>query len=113
MELCIYTFKLSNNYIYRKSKVDCIGVILFKTSRKFIQENLVKTFFSITDESIGMKHFRYTNDDYFSADDSIKPIGKTHQLLLMVFMLNGLQLKTQIQIKEFYIYMAVVMRLAQ
>ena len=41
------------------------------------QENLVKTFFSITDESIGMKHFRYTNDDYFSADDSIKPIGKT------------------------------------
>ena len=32
------------------------------------QENLVKTFFSITDESIGMKHFRYTNDDYFSAD---------------------------------------------
>ena len=41
------------------------------------QENLVKTFFSITDESIGMKHFRYTNDDYFSADDSIKPIGET------------------------------------
>ena len=41
------------------------------------QENLVKTFFSIADESIGMKHFRYTNDDYFSADDSIKPIGKT------------------------------------
>ena len=40
------------------------------------QENLVKTFFSINDESIGMKHFRYTNDDYFSADDSIKKIGK-------------------------------------
>ena len=39
------------------------------------QENLVKTFFSITDESIGMKHFRYTNDDYFSADDSIKPMA--------------------------------------
>ena len=39
------------------------------------QENLVKTFFSITDESIGMRHFRYTNDDYFSADESIKSCG--------------------------------------
>ena len=39
------------------------------------QQDLVKTFFSITDESIGMKHFRYTNDDYFSADKSIKSCG--------------------------------------
>jgi|TARA_B100001093_G_C26700606_1_gene958885 acetyl esterase/lipase len=45
------------------------------------QENLVKTFFSITDESIGMKHFRYTNDDYFSADESIKSCGKSFPIV--------------------------------
>jgi len=45
------------------------------------QENLVKTFFSITDESIGMKHFRYTNDDYFSADESIKSCGETSPIV--------------------------------
>jgi monoterpene epsilon-lactone hydrolase len=39
------------------------------------QEDLGKTFFSITDESIGLKHFRYTVDDYFSADKSIKSCG--------------------------------------
>tara|TARA_B100001996_G_C18599281_1_gene569178 strand:+ start:75 stop:995 length:921 start_codon:yes stop_codon:yes gene_type:complete len=39
------------------------------------QENLVKIFFSQDDERLGMKHFRYTNDDFFSADKSIKPIG--------------------------------------
>ena len=29
------------------------------------QEDLVKTFFSLDDERLGMKHFRYTNDDFF------------------------------------------------
>ena len=37
------------------------------------QEDLVKTFFSLDDERLGMKHFRYTNDDFFSADENIKP----------------------------------------
>ena len=46
------------------------------------QENLVKTFFSITDESIGMRHFRYTNDDYFSADESIKSCGETSPIVV-------------------------------
>ena len=36
------------------------------------QEDLVKTFFSLDDERLGMKHFRYTNDDFFSADENIK-----------------------------------------
>ena len=39
------------------------------------QEDLVKTFFSLDDERLGMKHFRYTNDDFFSADENIKPTG--------------------------------------
>ena len=37
------------------------------------QEELVKTFFSLDDERLGMKHFRYTVDDYFNADSSIRP----------------------------------------
>ena len=39
------------------------------------QEDLVKTFFSLDDERLGMKHFRYTVDDYFNADNSIRPTG--------------------------------------
>ena len=39
------------------------------------QEELVKTFFSLDDERLGMKHFRYTVDDYFNADSSIRPTG--------------------------------------
>ncbi len=41
------------------------------------QEDLVKTFFSLDDERLGMKHFRYTVDDYFNADNSIRPTGST------------------------------------
>ena len=48
------------------------------------QENLVKTFFSITDESIGMRHFRYTNDDYFSADESIKSCGQSELSAIII-----------------------------
>jgi acetyl esterase/lipase len=39
------------------------------------QEDLIKTFFSLDDERLGMKHFRYTVDDYFNADSSIRPTG--------------------------------------
>ena len=44
------------------------------------QEELVKTFFSLDDERLGMKHFRYTVDDYFNADSSIRPtaVSYTH-----------------------------------
>ena len=45
------------------------------------QEDLVKTFFSLDDERLGMKHFRYTNDDFFSADENIKPVSNTHLTL--------------------------------
>ena len=69
--IVIYIFLKSENEIYNKDEISSReSKIVFKH-----QENLVKTFFSITDESIGMKHFRYTNDDYFSADKTIKSCG--------------------------------------
>ncbi|MFP6596623.1 MAG: alpha/beta hydrolase [Candidatus Hydrogenedentota bacterium] len=37
------------------------------------QKDLLEIFASVTDERIGMKHSRYVIDDYFSADESIKP----------------------------------------
>jgi len=36
----------------------------------------VEKFYSIEDERLGMKHFRYVMDDYFAADESIKCCGK-------------------------------------
>tara|TARA_B110000008_G_scaffold44140_1_gene41919 strand:+ start:2277 stop:3197 length:921 start_codon:yes stop_codon:yes gene_type:complete len=36
---------------------------------------IVKKFYSIEDERLGMKHFRYVMDDYFAADESIKCCG--------------------------------------
>ena len=69
--IVIYIFLKSENEIYNKDEISSKeSKIVFKH-----QEDLVKTFFSITDESIGMKHFRYTNDDYFSADKTIKSCG--------------------------------------
>ena len=35
----------------------------------------VEKFYSIEDERLGMKHFRYVMDDYFAADESIKCCG--------------------------------------
>ena len=35
----------------------------------------VSRFYSIEDERLGMKHFRYVMDDYFAADESIKCCG--------------------------------------
>ena len=35
----------------------------------------VNRFYSIEDERLGMKHFRYVMDDYFAADESIKCCG--------------------------------------
>ena len=37
------------------------------------QKDLLEVFGSVLDERIGMKHSRYVIDDYFSADESIKP----------------------------------------
>ena len=37
------------------------------------QKDLLDVFGSVLDERIGMKHSRYVIDDYFSADESIKP----------------------------------------
>ena len=37
------------------------------------QKDLLGVFGSVLDERIGMKHSRYVIDDYFSADESIKP----------------------------------------
>ncbi|MEC7830500.1 MAG: alpha/beta hydrolase [Pseudomonadota bacterium] len=45
---------------------------------KIVIEHMNKTvekFYSIEDERLGMKHFRYVMDDYFSADKSIKCCG--------------------------------------
>ena len=36
---------------------------------------IVEKFYSIEDERLGMKHFRYVMDDYFAADESIKCCG--------------------------------------
>ena len=37
------------------------------------QKDLLGTFGSVIDERIGMKHSRYVIDDFFNADESIKP----------------------------------------
>ena len=37
------------------------------------QKDLLEIFASVTDERIGMKHSRYVIDDYFNANESIKP----------------------------------------
>jgi len=37
------------------------------------QKDLLEVFGSVLDERIGMKHSRYVIDDYFNADESIKP----------------------------------------
>ena len=37
------------------------------------QKDLLEVFGSVVDERIGMKHSRYVIDDYFNADESIKP----------------------------------------
>ena len=45
---------------------------------KIVIEHMNKTvekFYSIEDERLGMKHFRYVMDDYFAADESIKCCG--------------------------------------
>ena len=39
-------------------------------------EKTVERFYSIEDERLGMKHFRYVMDDYFAADESIKCCGE-------------------------------------
>ena len=39
-------------------------------------EKTVERFYSIEDERLGMKHFRYVVDDYFAADESIKCCGE-------------------------------------
>ena len=45
---------------------------------KIVIEHMNKTvekFYSIEDERLGMKHFRYVMDDYFAADESIQCCG--------------------------------------
>ena len=45
---------------------------------KIVIEHMNKTvekFYSIEDERLGMKHFRYVMDDYFAADESIQSCG--------------------------------------
>ena len=45
---------------------------------KIVIEHMNKTvekFYSIEDERLGMKHFRYVMDDYFAADESIQCSG--------------------------------------
>ena len=37
------------------------------------QKDLLEVFGSVVDERIGMKHSRYVIDDYFNADESIRP----------------------------------------
>ena len=37
------------------------------------QKDLLEVFGSVVDERIGMKHSRYVIDDFFNADESIKP----------------------------------------
>ena len=48
-----------------------------KENKKVIEHmnQTVNRFYSIEDERLGMKHFRYVMDDYFAADESIKCCG--------------------------------------
>ena len=69
------------------------------------QKDLLGVFGSVLDERIGMKHSRYVIDDYFSADESIKPCCGAVPVMLRASMLSGSQRKVLIPINVFFICM--------
>ena len=49
----------------------------------------VEKFYSINDERLGMKHFRYVMDDYFAADERLNVVEKLPPQVLMEYMPYG------------------------